>query len=181
MCFFRSVNMDIYLNILDYLFQSVHFIDNWTPNINLNNRKYISNCINKGMKDSNIKFNNLSNKNKKYVMYQLIYYIFKKTIFFGNIDFNLIEISIDIDIDYKKCFPQIDPIVINNFVNSMIKIKNKSNNIHELNHKFNMMLNAIIDSIDFTTILCEINHFYTAKGNKIKHLRKIIIGEELAL
>ena len=63
----------------------------------------------------------------------------------------------------------------------MIKIKNKSNNIHELNHKFNMMLNAIIDSIDFTTILCEINHFYTAKGNKIKHLRKIIIGEELAL
>lgn len=183
MCFllFNSY-MIKYIHFLDNLFENLFIQNTWKPIIAFNTKKYIVKNIKNSLNSHLFNCKNLTVEQEKYIVYNVLYYIYEKTLFLGNTQFSIYDLPIDIEL--KLChFPIIDNVIISKFIDSIFKM-NTNNNLYEdayLNHKFNMLLHSIIETIDFTTIICEINHCYISKKSKNKHLRKVIIGEELCI
>ena len=185
MCFliFNSYMIE-YIHFLDIFFENLFILHDWKPVIVFNTKKYIVKNIKNSLNSHLFNCKKITVEQEKYIVYNVLYYIYEKTLFLGNTQFTIYDLPIDIEL--KHChFPVIDDVVISKFIDSIFKMNNNNNNnLYEdayLNHKFNMLLYSIIETIDFTTIICEINHNYISKKRKNKHLRKVIIGEELCV
>ncbi len=182
MCFqiFNS-HMKKYIDFLDPFFENLFIQYNWKPVITPNTKQSILKNIKNSLSSRLFNCKKLTVEQEKYIVYHVLYYIYQKTVFFGNTQFVFNDLPIDVELTHSH-FPIIDSVVTSNFVDNIFKMKNNEHDLYEdayLNYKFNMVLSAIIDTIDFITIVCEINHSYNSKKSKDKHLRKVIIGEEL--
>ena len=80
---------------------------------------------------------------EKYIVYHVLYYIYQKTVFFGNTQFVFNDLPIDVELTHSH-FPIIDSVVTSNFVDNIFKMKNNEHDLYEdayLNCKF--ILNEI--------------------------------------
>ena len=199
MCLFKNNKINnINKNLLEILKEFFNKLgsnkkNSWKPNIIRTSKVVIEQYITRGIKESKIKMKNLDEYVQNYLVYQLSFYIYKKVLYSGNTMFVLNK-KIPINHSYKSSIDFVDANtdhedgiliikfnnVISNMKNTVISVDSTDSGEHYvLDLRFNLVLKAIIESIDFTTIILEIMTDYKNSNSNLKDLRNKIMGEEL--
>ena len=199
MCLFKNNKINnINKNLLEILNEFFNKLgsnkkNSWKPNIIRTSKVVIEQSITRAIKESKIKMSNLDEYVQNYLVYQLSFYIYKKILYSGNTMFVLNK-KIPINHSYKSSIDFVDANtdhedgiliikfnnVISNMKNTVISVDSTDSGEHYvLDLRFNLVLKAIIESIDFTTIILEIMTDYKNSNSNLKDLRNKIMGEEL--
>lgn len=199
MCLFRNNKINkINNNLLEILKEFFNRFgsnkkDGWKPSIMKISKVAIEDPITRAIKESKIKMKNINEYVQNYLVYQLSFYIYKKVLYSGNTMF-ILNKKIPVNNSYKSSIEFVDTNkdhedgiliikfnnVISNMKNTVIPIDSTDSGEHYiLDLRFNLLLKAIIESIDFTTIILEIMSDYKNSNSKLKDLRNKIMGEEL--
>ena len=199
MCLFKNNKINnINKNLLEILNEFFNKLgsnkkNSWKPNIIKTSKVVIEQSITRAIKESKIKMSNLDEYVQNYLVYQLSFYIYKKVLYSGNTMFVLNK-KIPINHSYKSSIDFVDANtdhedgiliikfnnVISNMKNTVISVDSTDSGEHYvLDLRFNLIFKAIIESIDFTTIILEIMTDYKNSNSNLKDLRNKIMGEEL--
>ena len=199
MCLFKNNKINnINKNLLEILNEFFNKLgsnkkNSWKPNIIKTSKVVIEQSITRAIKESKIRMSNLDEYVQNYLVYQLSFYIYKKVLYSGNTMFVLNK-KIPINHSYKSSIDFVDANtdhedgiliikfnnVISNMKNTVISVDSTDSGEHYvLDLRFNLIFKAIIESIDFTTIILEIMTDYKNSNSNLKDLRNKIMGEEL--
>ena len=199
MCLFKNNKINkINKNLLEILNEFFNKLgsnkkNSWKPNIIRTSKVVIEQYITRAIKESKIKMKNLDEYVQNYLVYQLSFYIYKKVLYSGNTMFVLNK-KIPVNHSYKSSIDFVDANtdhedgiliikfnnVISNMKNIVISVDSTDSGEHYvLDLRFNLIFKAIIESIDFTTIILEIMSEYKNSNSNLKDLRNKIMGEEL--
>lgn len=199
MCLFKNKKIEKFnnnlLEILNEFFNKLgsNKKGSWKPSIVKISRVALNQSVTNAIRESKVKINNSDDYLQNYIIYQLSFYIYKKVLYSGNTMFVLNK-KIPVNHSYKSSIEFVDANtdhedgiliikfnnIISNMKNVVISIDSTCSGEHYLlDLRFNLILKAIIESIDFTTIILEIMSDYKNINSNLKDLRNKIMGEEL--